>query len=170
MKQRHLIIILLSLVLTPIVVSATEATNRPNILLIAVDDMGYSDVAAFGGEIKTPNIDSLARSGVKFTNFYAGPSCSATRSMLLSGNDNHIAGLGNMYERLTPNQAGQPGYEGFMNERVVSIATVLRDAGYHTYMAGKWHLGHEPNQDPSKRGFERVYTLLQGGASHFDNE
>ena len=170
MKQRLLLIVLLALVLTPIIGTATEAADRPNILLIAVDDMGYSDVAPFGGEIKTPHIDSLAREGVKFTNFYVGPSCSATRSMLLSGNDNHIAGLGNMYERLTPNQSGQPGYEGFLNERVVSIASVLRDAGYHTYMAGKWHLGHEPDQDPSKRGFERVYTLLQGGASHFDDE
>ena len=170
MNQRHLLIVLLALVLTPIVGSTTEATSRPNILLIAVDDMGYSDVSSFGGEIRTPNIDSLAESGVKFTNFYVGPSCSATRSMLLSGNDNHIAGLGNMYERLTPNQTGKPGYEGFMNDRVVSIASVLKDAGYHTYMAGKWHLGHENSQDPSKRGFERVFTLLQGGASHFDDE
>jgi len=161
---------LLALILTPVVGTATEAANRPNILLIAVDDMGYSDVGPFGSEIKTPSIDSLARKGLKFTNFYVGPSCSPTRSMLFSGNDNHVAGLGNMYERLTPNQVGQPGYEGFLNERVVSVASILRDAGYHTYMAGKWHLGHEPNQDPSKRGFERAYTMLQGGTSHFDDE
>ena len=131
----------------------TEAANRPNILLIAVDDMGYSDVGPFGSEIKTPSIDSLAKKGVKLTNFYVGPSCSPTRSMLFSGNDNHVAGLGNMNELLTPNQVGQPGYEGFLNDRVVSVASVLRDAGYHTYMAGKRHLGHEPDQDPSKRGF-----------------
>ena len=148
----------------------TEAANRPNILLIAVDDMGYSDVGPFGSEIKTPSIDSLAKKGVKLTNFYVGPSCSPTRSMLFSGNDNHVAGLGNMNELLTPNQVGQPGYEGFLNDRVVSVASVLRDAGYHTYMAGKWHLGHEPDQDPSKRGFERVFTMLHGGTSHFDDE
>ena len=170
MKQRLLTLILLTLVLTPVVGAATEAANRPNILLIAVDDMGYSDVGPFGSEIKTPGIDSLANKGVKFTNFYVGPSCSATRSMLFSGNDSHVAGLGNMKELLAPNQVGQPGYEGFLNDRVVSMATLLKDAGYHTYMAGKWHLGDKPDQDPSRRGFERVYTMLQGGASHFDDE
>ncbi len=150
--------------------SALAAETRPNILLIVVDDMGYSDLGAFGGEIKTPNIDSLAAAGVKFTDFYVGPTCSPTRSMLMSGNDNHIAGLGNMREALTPNQVGQPGYEGYLNDRVVSVAELLRDAGYHTYMAGKWHLGEEPEHDPSRRGFEKSFTLLQGGASHFDDE
>jgi len=170
MNQRFLILILVALLLIPVVGTATEAANRPNILLIAVDDMGYSDVGPFGSEIKTPSIDSIAKEGVKLTNFYVGPSCSPTRSMLFSGNDNHVAGLGNMHELLAPNQVGQPGYEGVLNDRVVSVASVLRDAGYHTYMAGKWHLGHEPAQDPSKRGFERVYTMLQGGTSHFDDE
>jgi arylsulfatase len=147
-----------------------SASARPNILLIVVDDMGYSDLGAFGGEIRTPRLDSLARSGVRMTNFYVGPTCSPTRSMLMSGNDNHVAGLGNMAEALLPNQVGQPGYEGFLNDRVVSVASLLRDSGYHTYMAGKWHLGEEPEHDPSQRGFEKSYTLLQGGASHFDDE
>ena len=150
--------------------SAAEAADRPNILLIAVDDMGYSDIGPFGGEIRTPSIDALANSGVKFTNFYVGPSCSVTRSMMFSGNDNHVAGLGNMNELLAPNQVGQPGYEGFLNDRVVSMASLLEAAGYHTYMSGKWHLGEEPDQDPSRRGFDRVYTMLQGGTSHFDDE
>jgi len=161
---------LLALILTPVVGTATEAASRPNILLIAVDDMGYSDIGPFGSEIKTPSIDSLANQGVKFTDFYVGPSCSVTRSMLFSGNDNHVAGLGNMYELLAPNQVGQPGYEGVLNDRVASLASLLKAGGYHTYMSGKWHLGHEPEQDPSKRGFERVYTMLQGGTSHFDDE
>jgi arylsulfatase len=169
-KQRLLILTLLAFVLTPVVGTATEAATRPNILLIAVDDMGYSDIGPFGSEIKTPSIDALANRGAKFTNFYVGPSCSVTRSMMFSGNDNHVAGLGNMNELLTPNQVGQPGYEGYLNDRVVSMATLLKTAGYHTYMAGKWHLGEEPDQDPSKRGFERVYTMLQGGTSHFDDE
>ena len=112
MKQRILTLMLLTITLIPVVGIAKEAANRPNILLIAVDDMGYSDIAPFGGEINTPNINSLAKKGLKFTNFYTGPSCSATRSMLLSGHDNHVAGLGNMYERLTPNQTGKPGLEG----------------------------------------------------------
>jgi arylsulfatase len=150
--------------------SAQDTENRPNILLIVVDDMGYSDWGAFGSEIRTPNVDALARSGIMMTNFYVAPSCSPTRSMLISGNDNHVAGLGTMAETLAPEHVGQPGYETYLNDRVVSMASLLRDAGYHTYMAGKWHLGDEPEHDPSQRGFERSYTLLQGGASHFDDE
>jgi len=168
--RKILIGILLPLIINPIFTNAAEPNERPNILLIAVDDMGYSDTSPFGGEIKTPNIESIAKKGVKFTNFYTGPSCSATRSMLLSGNDNHVAGLGNMYELLSPNQKGKPGYEGHLNDRVVSISSILKESNYHTYMAGKWHLGHAPEHDPSKRGFERSFTLLQGGASHFDDE
>ncbi|MEH6584749.1 MAG: arylsulfatase, partial [Halioglobus sp.] len=170
MKHYLLFIFFLCSALIPVIGVTAAAADRPNILLIAVDDMGYSDIGPFGGEISTPNIDALAKRGVKFTNFYTGPSCSATRSMLLSGNDNHVAGLGNMYELLSPNQKGQPGYEGHLNDRVVSVASVLKDADYHTYMAGKWHLGHALDRDPSKRGFERSFTLLQGGASHFDDE
>jgi len=167
MKQQLLTLMFLALTMAPAV---DAATNQPNILLIVVDDMGYSDIGPFGSEIITPSIDLLANEGARFTNFYVGPSCSPTRSMLFSGNDNHVAGLGNMHELLAPNQVGKPGYEGFLNDRVVSIASVLKDNGYHTYMAGKWHLGHEPAQDPSKRGFERVFTMLQGGTSHFDDE
>jgi len=144
--------------------------NRPNILLIVVDDMGYSDISPFGGEIATPNLDSLAASGMLFTDFHTAPSCSPTRSMMLSGTDNHIAGMGSMGETLTPNQEGQPGYEGYLNDRVVSIPTLLRDAGYYTAMSGKWHLGEELEQDPSRRGFQKAYTMLNGGTSHFDDE
>ena len=87
--------------------------------------------------------------------------------MLLSGNDNHVAGLGNMAELLTKNQVGKPGYEGHLNDRVVSLAEVLRDGGYHTYMSGKWHLGHKPGTVPFDRGFERSFSMLNGGASHW---
>ena len=169
MKQRLLALLSLVLALTPVVGTAAEAASRPNILLIAVDDMGYSDIGPYGGEIKTPSIDSLASKGVKFTNFYVGPSCSVTRSMMFSGNDNHVAGLGNMNELLTPNQVGQPGYEGFLNDRVVSMATLLQTAGYHTYMSGKWHLGEEPTLPsealsgltPCSR-VERVTSMMSG--------
>lgn len=164
----YLIASFLFLVYALPVLAAAEA--RPNILLIVVDDMGYSDVGAFGGEIETPNIDALARSGIRMTNFYVGPTCSPTRSMLMTGNDHHVAGLGNMSEAMTPNQAGQPGYEGHLNDRVISVASLLNGAGYHTYMAGKWHLGEEAAQDPSAKGFEKSFTMLQGGASHFDDE
>lgn len=169
MKHGHGLLLCVLMTLAPLYGTA-DASSKPNFLLIVVDDMGYSDISPFGGEIDTPAIESIAKKGIKFSNFYVGPSCSATRSMLLSGNDNHVAGLGNMYERLTSNQKGKPGYEGHMNNRVVSVASILRDSGYHTYMAGKWHLGHAPEQDPSRRGFEKSYTLLQGGASHFDDE
>ena len=89
-------------------------------------------------EIHTPNLDQLASEGLIFTDFHVSVACSPTRSMLLSGNDNHVAGLGNMGELLTENQKGQPGYEGHLNERVVTFAEVLRAGGYHTYMAGRW--------------------------------
>jgi arylsulfatase len=154
--------------ISPMAVLAEE--TRPNILLIVIDDMGYSDLGAFGGEIETPNIDALAEKGLRLTNFYVGPTCSPTRSMLMTGNDHHVAGLGNMSEAMTPNQVGQPGYEGYLNDRVISVASLLNDAGYQTYMTGKWHLGEEEAQDPSANGFDKSFTMLQGGASHFDDE
>jgi arylsulfatase len=141
--------------------------RRPNFLLVVADDMGWTDLGVFGGEIDTPNLDALAESGIKFTGFTVSVSCSPTRSMLLSGNDNHVAGLGNMGELLTKNQVGKPGYEGHLNDRVVSLAEVLRDGGYHTYIAGKWHLGHKPGTVPFNRGFERSFSMLNGGASHW---
>ncbi len=143
--------------------------KRPNILLIVADDLGYSDLGSYGGEIHTPNLDKLAQAGIRFTDFYVAPTCSVTRSMLLSGTDNHVAGLGNMRELMAPNQIGKPGYEGVLNTRVVSVASVLRDNGYHTYMAGKWHLGLKPDQIPHARGFERDFSTLVGGGSHFDD-
>lgn len=154
----------------PITSSGEAAEFKPNILLVMADDMGWTDIGCFGGEIETPNIDALAKLGVKFTDFHVSVSCSPTRSMLLSGTDNHIAGLGTMGELLTDNQRGKPGYEGHLNDRVVSLAEVLRNSGYHTFMAGKWHLGHEPGQYPCDRGFERALSLLYGGASHFGDK
>lgn len=145
------------------------ALARPNILIIVADDLGYSDLGVYGGEdIATPNLDALAGEGVMFTGFYTAPTCSPTRAMLMSGTDNHIAGLGNMFEELAPNQQGRPGYEGYLNERVAWMAELLGDAGYHTFMTGKWHLGLSPETSPAARGFQRSFALLQGGAGHFD--
>ena len=145
------------------------AEGKPNILLIIADDMGYSDIGCFGGEIRTPNLDALAKRGLRATNFYVGPTCSPTRSMLLSGCDHHIAGFGNMDEFAGPDQKGKPGYEGFLNDRVVPVAKVLREAGYHTYWAGKSHMGYDPSQWPAAMGFERDFTLLQGGGSNWSD-
>ncbi len=150
--------------------ATAQQDSRPNFLILVADDMGYSDLSSYGGEIATPVLDQLAREGIRYTQFYVSPTCSPTRSMLLSGTDMHAAGLGNMASLLAPNQCGQPGYEGVLNEQVVTVASLLRDGGYHTYMAGKWHLGYEPDQVPHARGFERDFSLLSGGASHFADQ
>ncbi|RPJ13428.1 MAG: arylsulfatase [Deltaproteobacteria bacterium] len=147
---------------------AADATRRPNIVIILSDDMGYADMGTFGSEIKTPNFDSLAKDGVRFTNFYTHATCSPTRSMLLSGVDTHVNGLGNMDEWSAPNQWGIDGYEGHLNTHVVTLPQLLKDAGYHTYMVGKWHMGKAPELIPAARGFERDFALLDGGGSYWD--
>ncbi len=144
--------------------------NRPNFLVIVADDMGFSDMGMFGGEIHTPNLDGLARQGVRYTNYYVGPTCSPTRAMLLSGMDNHLAGMGNMYERTAPNQEGQPGYEGVLSNRVAPLPSILKANGYHTYMAGKWHLGKSSDHIPAARGFERDFSLLDAAGAHFSRK
>ncbi len=144
-----------------------HAETRPNILLIVADDLGYSDLGAFGGEIDTPNLDALAANGIRLTSFYAAANCSPTRAMLMSGVDSHLAGIGAIAP--TPNQVGQPGYEGYLNDRVHSVAKLLRDAGYATSMTGKWHLGFTPERLPPARGFEHSFAAHEGGSgSHFD--
>jgi len=142
---------------------------RPNILLIVADDLGYTDMGAYGSEIRTPNLDNLAAEGLLLTDFYAAPTCSPTRAMLLSGTDHHLAGLGTMYGGWDTNQVDQRGYEAHLNQDVVSVSSILRDSGYHTYMAGKWHLGGAPELQPPSRGFEQSFYLVQGGASHFSD-
>ena len=146
----------------------SATSQRPNIVILLADDMGFSDMGMFGSEIKTPNLDSIAKEGVRFTNFYTHASCSPTRSMLLTGTDTHRNGLGNMDEWTAPNQVGKPGYEGYLNDRVVTLPQMLRDAGYHTYMVGKWHMGKAPDQIPAARGFERDFSLLDGAGSYWD--
>lgn len=156
-------------------VVATEATSddlhslRPNILLIVADDLAYSDIGSFGGEISTPNIDALADDGLRLTQVYAAAACSPSRSMLMTGVDHHLAGLGNMAERTTEKQRGRPGYEGSLNGNVATIAERLKDVGYRTYIAGKWHLGKQQDQSPSARGFDRSYVLLEGGGNHYND-
>ncbi|KAF4121858.1 arylsulfatase [Geosmithia morbida] len=141
--------------------------RRPNFLIIVADDLGFSDIGAFGGEIKTPNLDSLAADGLRFTDYHVAAACSPTRSMLLSGTDNHIAGIGTMAESIQDFQKDQPGYEGYLNDRVAALPELLRDAGYYTLMSGKWHLGLTPDRYPSKRGFDRSFSLLPGAANHY---
>ncbi|MBW1870354.1 MAG: sulfatase-like hydrolase/transferase, partial [Deltaproteobacteria bacterium] len=97
--------------------------NRPNILLIVADDLGYSDLGSYGGEFNTPSLDKLADEGIRYTNFYVSPACATTRSMLLTGTDNHVAGLGSFENFIPPDAQGKPGYEGWMNHRVVTVAS-----------------------------------------------
>ena len=159
----------------PVTDKATQTTtssplkaSRPNILLIVGDDVGYSDLGAYGGEIETPNLDALAKNGLQMTNFYVAGTCSPTRAMLMSGADHHLVGLGAMGEHMAPNQIGQPGYETYLNDRAVTIASRLKAADYRTFMSGKWHLGGAEELSPAARGFDKSIALLVGGASHFD--
>ncbi|UCH11801.1 MAG: arylsulfatase [Fidelibacterota bacterium] len=147
--------------------TTTEAANRPNIILIMADDMGFSDVGCYGGEIHTPNIDGLAADGIRFTNFYNAARCCPTRAALLTGLYPHQAGIGGMVSR--PDNPKPPGpYQGYLNDQCVTIAEVLRGAGYHTLMSGKWHVGESKPHWPLDRGFERYFGLINGAANYFD--
>lgn len=141
--------------------------KRPNFLVIVADDLGFSDVGAFGGEIATPHIDGLAFDGLRLTDFHSASACSPTRAMLLSGTDHHIAGIGTMAEAMQPFHHGKPGYEGFLNFNVVPVMQLLQDAGYLTLMSGKWHLGLTLETSPWARGFTRSFSLLPGAANHY---
>ena len=147
--------------------ATAAAPKRPNVLLIVADDMGYTDLGVTGGEIRTPNLDALARSGLLLTSFLVSPACSPTRAMLLTGVDAHPAGLGTMAGQADENQKDRPGYEGVLSDRVVPFPALLQAAGYHTYVAGKWHLGTDEAHGPQRKGFEHSFALLPGGASHF---
>lgn len=117
--------------------------KRPNFLVIVADDLGYSDIGCFGSEIATPNLDRLAGTGVKLTNFHTASACSPTRSMLFSGTDNHIAGLGQMTEHMRHHEDAykdRAGYEGYLNFKVAALSEILQDSGYETIMSGKWYI------------------------------
>jgi arylsulfatase len=164
----HALRIVFVLSLLTVVAPAAHAARPPNIVLLVADDLGFADIGAFGSELKTPNLDSLANAGVRFTNYYTQASCSPTRSVMLSGVDTHLNGLGNMDEWTAPNQRGVAGYEGHLSDRVATLPELLKAAGYHTYMTGKWHLGKAPHQIPAARGFERDFSMLDGAGSYWD--
>jgi arylsulfatase A-like enzyme len=139
-----------------------EKTMPPNILLILADDLAYADLGSFGGDIETPNLDKLAKEGIRFSRFHTGPFCAVSRAMLLSGNFNHIAGMGSQ-DLVT----GVTGYEGQLSDRIVPLPELLKAAGYHTYMTGKWHLGTTMEANPDRKGFEKSFVTLVGGANHY---
>lgn len=145
-----------------------SAKNRPNFVLILVDDSGLMDFGVFGGEARTPNIDRLANEGTKLTNMHASPVCAPSRAMLLTGTDSHLAGVANLPEMLPEEFQGKPGYGGVLNDRVQTIATRLKEADYNTYVTGKWHLGHDEKTLPTKRGFDRSFILGGSGADNYE--
>jgi len=156
--------------------------TRPNILLIVLDDVGFSDLGFTASEISTPVMNSLANSEILMTNYHVSATCSPTRAMLLTGVDNHQAGLGTMNELLADNQKGKPGYETYLNYDVVTVSSLLYDADYHTYMTGKWHLSYGGSvknveekldqwnkYDPHERGFEETFSAALPG-NHFNEK
>jgi arylsulfatase len=135
---------------------------QPNIVLIMADDMGYSDIGCFGSEIQTPNLDRLARQGLRMTQFYNASRSCPTRASLLTGLYQHQAGVGDMV-----NDLGYPSYQGYLNNQCITLAQALKPAGYNTYMSGKWHVGKREGVHPLDRGFDRFFGLIDGGGSYF---
>ena len=170
---------ILSLIVVPPLMKSSQSAfaqstgaKKPNFLVIMGDDFGYSDIGSFGSEVSTPNLDALAKEGKVLTDYHTAPTCSPARVALMTGVDWHIGGIGTMYELIAQNQVGKPGYETYINDRVVTVAELLRDAGYNTLQSGKWHLsghGHQPGTTPWDRGFTNALTLLEDGSNHFNN-
>jgi arylsulfatase A-like enzyme len=164
----HLVTLFLVVGLSASVSAQNDSISTPpNIVLILVDDSGFMDFGIYGGEAQTPNIDALARSGMLFSNMHASPSCAPSRAMLITGTDSHLTGVANLPEMLPEEYQGKPGYAGVLNDRVQTIATRLKEANYNTYTTGKWHLGHDENTLPTKRGFDRSFILGASGANNF---
>ena len=152
--------------------SSVWAAEQPNIVLIMSDDMGFSDIGCYGGEIETPHLDSLANSGLRFSQFYNTGRCCPTRASLLTGLYPHQAGIGHMVDRWS--KRSSPGYDGDLNRNCRTFAEVLKPAGYRTYLAGKWHVAADVGPEgpqhnwPLQRGFDRFYGTIIGAGSFFD--
>jgi arylsulfatase A-like enzyme len=139
--------------------------EKPNILLIVADDLGYADLGSFGGDIATPNLDELARKGLRFSRFHAAPFCAVSRAMFLSGNNNHIAGMG-----VQGLNTDVEGYEGHLTDRIIPFPALLQKAGYLTFTAGKWHLGLRTEDNPHQKGFEHSFVLLESSGNHYSSK
>ncbi|MGB7396040.1 MAG: arylsulfatase [Pricia sp.] len=149
---------------------AVANDDRPNIVLIISDDMGYSDIAPYGGEIETPRLALLAENGLKFTQFYNAARCCPTRASLMTGTYPHQTGVGHMTnppENPSRHDYGVSEYQGFLNTSTVTVAEVLKEAGYRTLMTGKWHLGHKESTWPLQRGFDEFYGIIPGASDYF---
>ena len=145
-----------------------HADERPNVIIVLVDDMGFSDIGCYGGEIDTPHLDQLAADGLRFTQFYNSGRCCPTRASLMTGLHPHQVGIGHMTEPPERTLGFEGPYQGFLNEQCTTIAEVLGDAGYHTLMTGKWHLGyHRQDCWPLQRGFDRFFGGISGAFNYF---
>jgi len=149
-------------------VAVAAEEPRPNIVFILADDVGFTDIEPYGSEIRTPTLSALAEEGLRFSNYHTAANCAPSRAMLLTGVNNHLAGVPNIPEMLSPRQRQEENYQGVLSKRVVTLASLLENAGYHTYLAGKWHLGSAPDQLPSARGFERTFALMDSGADNWE--
>ncbi len=145
----------------------SEEAPPPNILVIMADDMGYSDIGSYGSEIATPHLDALVASGLRFRHFYNAARCCPTRAALLTGVYPHEAGMGAMVSGVDSQPEPGP-YQGFLNDSTLTIAELLRPAGYATYMVGKWHVGEKPAHWPRQRGFDRYFGLISGASSYYE--
>lgn len=168
--KRINILLLLNLCAVTIFAQNDSIKQPPNIVLILIDDAGLMDLGAYGGEAATPNIDTLANKGMIFTNYHSSPVCAPSRAMLLTGTESHLTGVPNIPEFLTDEQQQLPGYQGILNNKVKTTASLLKDVGYNTYISGKWHLGHTETTLPSKRGFDRSFILDASGGDNYDNK
>jgi arylsulfatase A-like enzyme len=166
--RKPILLQLLSLSLATVALPVAASERAPNIVLILADDLGFSDIQPYGSEINTPALDTLAQQGTRFSNYHTAASCAPTRAMLLTGVDSHRNGVPNIPEAMPGSQRSAPNYQGVLSKGVVTVATLLRDAGYHTYMSGKWHLGKSPDLLPSQRGFERTVALADTGADNWE--
>ncbi len=149
-------------------VAAQESTQRPNIVVIVADDVGFTDLGPYGGEAHTPNIDALAQRGAQFSRYYSSPLCSPSRAMLLTGMDNHRTGHSTIIEVLPPGMRGRRGYTMHLEPGVVTLAERLRRGGYRTYATGKWHLGHGEGDLPNAHGFDQSFVLDASGADNWE--
>ena len=142
-----------------VLIYSLYAKERPNVIVVLVDDMGYSDLGSFGGEVRTPNLDNLAENGLRFTQNYNSARCCPSRASLLTGLYSHQAGIANFTRNDRTDVLG-PAYLGRLNKQCVTLAEVLKKAGYQTYGVGKWHVGHEAL--PTDRGFDEYYGYVRG--------
>lgn len=148
--------------------AAPAIAAQPNVVVLLIDDAGFTDLGAYGSEINTPNIDSLAASGVMFSNFHTAPTCAPSRAMLMTGVPSHRAGVATLDHLRPPEQADHPAYRGELASDVPTLAEHLREAGYASYVTGKWHLGHSPESLPVARGFDRSFILDASGADNWE--